>query len=425
MQHSIGYPDLYHYSHDGLHPVGRWDLMESDLNPPQHSGAYMKYRYGTWISNIPDITTSGTYTLSPLTSSTNNAYKINSALSTTEYFVVEYRRRNTIFENSLPGSGLLVYRINTNEDGKGNRNGPPDEVYVFRPEGSTTEDGNIWTANLSSDVGRTSIGSSENPMFFSDGTSREIVISNISGSGDNISFDVSFGTADLSISKTAQPNPVYLGDILKYQLTVENNGPDSAQHVVVTDELPINVELISATSTKGFCIPEFNKINCYIGDMYIGEIVTIDIEVKVKELGVITNTANVTSKIFDPDLSNNTSETKTVAITKLSTGPAIIKCDDYELLILLQNTTSEDVYIDVYINNLCKCPMTQKIKTVKIKANCTAEVICKIPRQYEIVFDNVEQGIYIGISTIDYCCKCFYNVIQSNTFKHCELININ
>lgn len=138
MYHSIGAPDLYHYSQDGLSPVASWGLMASDSNPPRHMLAYMKYRYGGWIASIPQITTSGTYTLNPLTYSPN-CYKIASPYSTDEYFVVEYRAMTSTFENSLPGEGLLVYRINTNQDGQGNAYGPPDEVYIYRPDGTTPQ----------------------------------------------------------------------------------------------------------------------------------------------------------------------------------------------------------------------------------------------------------------------------------------------
>ncbi len=76
-------------------------------------GCYMKYKYGHWLTSIPVLTTPGTYSLNPLTSSTNNCFKIASPNSATEFFVVEYRRPGTsVFEASLPGTGMLVYRIN-------------------------------------------------------------------------------------------------------------------------------------------------------------------------------------------------------------------------------------------------------------------------------------------------------------------------
>ena len=48
MCHSLGAPDLYHYS-GGIDPVGSWDLMCGTTDPPQHQGVYMKYKYGYWV----------------------------------------------------------------------------------------------------------------------------------------------------------------------------------------------------------------------------------------------------------------------------------------------------------------------------------------------------------------------------------------
>ncbi len=166
MFHSLGAPDLYHYTNNGINPIWKWDLMEYNLNPPQHMSSYMKMRYGSWISSIPEITTSGTYTLNPLTSSTNNAYRIASPNSLAEYFIVEYRRTTGTFEASLPGSGLLVYRVNTAADGLGNRNGPPDELYTYRPGGTTSVDGTPDNAYCNSSVSRTVINDSTNPSSF-------------------------------------------------------------------------------------------------------------------------------------------------------------------------------------------------------------------------------------------------------------------
>ena len=191
MFHSLGSPDLYHYSGNGISPVGPWDIMENDANPPQHMGAFMKYKYGHWISQIPAITSPGTYTLNPLTSSTNNCYKIASPFSTTEYFVVEYRKDEGTFESSLPASGLIVYRINTAAEG--NADGPPDEVYIYRPGGTTTVNGTVNNANFSSTVGRTAINLATSPTpFLSTGSYGGLNIENVGAAGATISFDVSF-----------------------------------------------------------------------------------------------------------------------------------------------------------------------------------------------------------------------------------------
>ncbi len=195
MSHTIGAPDLYRYdtcsSASNLNPVWRWDLMADDTNPPQHSTAYLKFKYMKWISEIPLITTSGTYTLHPLTSATNNCYRIASPNTSGEYFVVEYRKRSFPFENSLPGDGLIVYRIRTGV--RGNSCGPPDEVYVYRPGGTATADGVPRNANFSSATvpPRTAIDDTTDPSsFLTTGFPGGLSISNIGAPGDTISFTV-------------------------------------------------------------------------------------------------------------------------------------------------------------------------------------------------------------------------------------------
>ena len=188
--HSLGAPDLYHYYNTTApDAIGPWDIMNQTANPPQYMGAYMKYKYGDWIDTLPIISVDGDYTLNPLTQPDNNVYRINSPNSATEYFVVEYRKQEGIYETSLPGSedGLLIYRINPSYDG--NANGPPDEVYVYRPNGTTTETGDIYDAQFSSGLGRTELNDSSNPVpFLSDGSDGGININTISVAGDTITF---------------------------------------------------------------------------------------------------------------------------------------------------------------------------------------------------------------------------------------------
>jgi M6 family metalloprotease-like protein len=188
MFHSFGSPDLYHYiNQDELWPVWKWDIMEHDLNPPQHMSAYMKYKYGKWIDSIPTIMTPGTFKLSPLTSSTNNCYKIPSEFSSTEYFVVEYRKKIGTFESSLPGEGLLVYRINTKYEGNGD--GPPDEVYVYRPGGRPKENGTPDSAAYSANSGRVRLNDFTNPScFLSDSSLGGLNLINVGFMEDTISF---------------------------------------------------------------------------------------------------------------------------------------------------------------------------------------------------------------------------------------------
>lgn len=187
MFHALGAPDLYHYNFDGISPAGPWDIMESGF---VHMGAHMKYKYGGWIPTVPEITESGLYYLNPLGIEENNCYKIASPNSPNEYFVVEFRKRDPdTFDRNVPGSGLLIYRII--EGINGNANGPPDEVYIYRENGTLDQNGSIVRAHFTEDEYRVAFNDFTDPScFLSTGNSGGINLSNISSVGEQISFQV-------------------------------------------------------------------------------------------------------------------------------------------------------------------------------------------------------------------------------------------
>ncbi len=225
MFHVLSAPDLYHYNYDGFTPVGPWDLMSSGFG---HMMAYMKYRYGGWIDNIPVIN-SGTHTLYPLTSETNNCFRINNEFDSNEYFIVEYRSELPgTYEQNCPQSGMLVYRIDTDHDGDGNAYGG-DEVYVFRYNGTTNDDGNIYDAVLSTDNGRTEIHNTTNPnMYLSYGLPSGIHIYNVQDYGDSLTFILNPSTSNISGTVSVDSNLGNLSDVElhigSYTVPVQPNG---------------------------------------------------------------------------------------------------------------------------------------------------------------------------------------------------------
>lgn len=255
MFHSLGAPDLYHYTSNGVAPAYQWDVMENNRNPPQHMTMYMKKRYGKWVASIPEITASGTYSLNPTTSSTNNAYRIASPFTASEYFVVEYRRKTGTFESSVPGSGLIVYRINTAADGTGNRNGPPDELYVYRPGGSNTVNGTPSNAHFSLDVGRTQINDSTNPSsFLQDDSSGGLDISDVTSAGATISFTVAVSASDdFGISATPSSREVCQGADAAFDVAVSTIGS-------FTGPVTLGASGIPAGTTNGFSLNPVNTL---------------------------------------------------------------------------------------------------------------------------------------------------------------------
>lgn len=203
MFHTIGGGDLYQAS-GKFRPVGPWDLMAETKNPPQSMCADYKYRYGRWISEIPEIKTSGHYTLNPITSAHNNCYQIKS-LNESEYFMLEFRQKTGTFESSLPGTGLIIYRIMRSACCR-NIGGPPDWIYIYRPNGTNEVNGDVGDAYFDEAVGRSTFDDTSNPnCFLSDGSMGNIFIENIKVSGNSVSFDVRFcQDTDVLFSNTNQ-----------------------------------------------------------------------------------------------------------------------------------------------------------------------------------------------------------------------------
>src|SRR3989442_928312 len=85
-----------------------------------------------------------------------------------------------------------------------------------------------------------------------------------SGDGNNNGFttacnepnetSVVIAQADLSITKTDNPDPVNAGATLTYTVTVTNGGPSTAANVQVTDNLPAGVTFQSASGTGWTCM---------------------------------------------------------------------------------------------------------------------------------------------------------------------------
>lgn len=238
MFHALGAPDLYHYGFDGVSPAGPWDVMEGGF---VHMGAHMKYKYGGWLDEIPTITTSGEYSINSLVNENNNAYKILSPNSSQEYFVVEYRKREQeTFDRNVPGSGLLIYRINPNLDG--NSDGPPDEVYIFRVDGSISENGSISEAFFTSDAGRTEFNDYTNPTaFLSNGNEGGISIYNIGSADEQISFYVDLEHTNyppsISFSQPIEAGFFPVGDIAISMNAEDTNRALDSVELYIDDEL--------------------------------------------------------------------------------------------------------------------------------------------------------------------------------------------
>lgn len=83
--------------------------------------------------------------------------------------------------------------------------------------------------------------------------------------------------ADVTITKTAAPEPVDLNANLTYTIQVTNNGPAVATGVSVSDPLPGEVTFASVSSSQGTCTQAAGTVSCTIGTLGVGGTAVITI----------------------------------------------------------------------------------------------------------------------------------------------------
>ena len=138
------------------------------------------------------------------------------------------------------------------------------------------------------------------------------------GNTSEFSSDVAVaGQINLVLTGTATPNPVPDGANLTYALTVTNSGVADAHSVILSDQVPSGVSIVSVSPSQGYESPMMGNgpVTVMLGTIAAGSSATVDIVVRIgaNSLGTITDTASVTSQESDPDpAAESTSITATV-----------------------------------------------------------------------------------------------------------------
>jgi len=115
-------------------------------------------------------------------------------------------------------------------------------------------------------------------------------------------------SADLALTGSAAPNPVRSGDNLIYTFKIANNGPDAATNVGFSDQLPSAATFVSCSVSGGAaCSSTAGNVSAALGNLANGGQVTITITAKVNNTatGPLSDTATITTPVFDPSQSNN------------------------------------------------------------------------------------------------------------------------
>ena len=205
MGHSLNLPDLYHYiNYTDVSPAGSWDMMCYNYGA-NHTAAIYKNKILHVADDPIQITHDGDYTLRSVGSSqSQNCYYIKSAIDSTQWFVFEYRNKQDLFEESIPGTGLIVARWNDTVtlDYNGmfanaffDNNTIANQYWIFRPGSrSDIQNGNLNRAHFSNATGRTRFGPDTNPHpYLTDGTpENSFEITDINENGNELTFHVHF-----------------------------------------------------------------------------------------------------------------------------------------------------------------------------------------------------------------------------------------
>ena len=212
---------------------------------------------------------------------------------------------------------------------------------------------------------------------------------NKSNNKDNSSIDVPPST-DLEITKiVSTETPLYKSN-LKWIIVVKNNGPDKATGVEVSEILSDAFALVKSDASKGY----YNGRIWSIGNLNVGETVSLEIITSVVKTGNFTNVVHVTGKEYDYNLANNK------AIKSIEVYPAI----DLEISKRVNNTSPN-------YNDLVKWTITVR-NNGPDKAN-SIEISDILPKGLEFVSYNATKGFY----TDGFWKFCCLEVRESQTLE--------
>jgi uncharacterized repeat protein (TIGR01451 family) len=126
------------------------------------------------------------------------------------------------------------------------------------------------------------------------------------------------GGTDLSVSKSANPDPALAGRQLTYPVTVTNHSTVTTSGIVLTDTLPLQVEYVADTGgctlQEGTGPAGTDQVVCPLADLGPGESYAFQIVVSVPADAVasdadgfaaVTNTVEVTSGLTETNPSDN------------------------------------------------------------------------------------------------------------------------
>ena len=180
---------------------------------------------------------------------------------------------------------------------------------------------------------------------------------NLDNNTSEVNVQISQGEADVSVVKSASPNPVQRGELLTYTIVVTNDGPDAARGVRLNESLPfslLNPEFSLDNGASFQPLPPFYPIS--LGTIEAGGTRDVIVRATVSDeaTGIITNVARATSTTPDPNINNNESaanvevEAADISVVKSASPNPVEQGEELTYIIVVTNNgpnASEDVIL--------------------------------------------------------------------------------
>jgi uncharacterized repeat protein (TIGR01451 family) len=129
----------------------------------------------------------------------------------------------------------------------------------------------------------------------------------------SVSTLVTLPAAELAVSMTAAPTALLQGGQTTFTIIVGNSGPFTATDVVLTNQLPANVNFISATTSQGSI--SANGLLAALGTLPVGSNAVVTVTVASTTTGDITDTAQAGLSPLQTDpVPQNSSASFTVTV---------------------------------------------------------------------------------------------------------------
>ena len=278
----------------------------------QHNGASWTFNWTAPAIDVGPVVfyAAGNHANNDGNTSGDNIYKtfvVSAPASTTPDFAVSVSPSS----RSVVPTGVALYTVTvtplagfTGQVNLSAANLPTGVTSAFAPTVVDITDANSKTATLTlTTAANTPVG---NHSF--DINAQSGLIAHSTQANLNVVNPLS---ADLSVTKTASPNPGQVGVPLSYRIIATNNGPAVATNVSVADTLPAGVTFVSATTTQGNCNGT-TTVNCNLGGLTVGSSAIVTIIVTPSATGQLINSATVTGTEIDSDSTNNTASATTL-----------------------------------------------------------------------------------------------------------------